>query len=224
MSHFFNTTARNFPLDMDYSSPVCPPHKDLSDILAEHRYRRSRERLGPQKLFYKWHLQKFIYAVILNEKWFWPSRGHWWYLETIFFIVPTGKWGATGISWMETGVLLNIHPTVHKAMFHNKELSGQNVNNGEVETPCFKIICKQGTSLVIQRLTLDLPMQGVWAWSLVRELRPHILLGQKSEHKKTTEVILTNSTENFRNGPHWKESWKILVNVHTVYASQLAQW
>ena len=41
-------------------------------------------------------------AVSLNQKWFWPSRGHWWYLETIFFIVPTGEWGATGISWMET--------------------------------------------------------------------------------------------------------------------------
>lgn len=164
---FFNTTAHNFPLDMDYSCPACPPHKDLSDILAEHRYRRSRERLGPQKLFYKWHLQNSYTAVILNEKWFWPSRGHWWYLETIFFIVPTGKWGATGMSWMETGVVLNIHPTAQGNVPQQRTV-WPNVNNGEVETPCFKIICKQGTSLVVQQLTLDLPMQGVWAWSLVR--------------------------------------------------------
>ena len=36
------------------------------------------------------------------------------------------------------------------------------------------------TSLVIQWLGLVLPMQGMWVWSLVTELRAHMLLGQNN--------------------------------------------
>ena len=42
-----------------------------------------------------------------------------------------------------------------------------------------------GTSLVVQRLRLHLPMQGVHAWSLVGELRYHMPLTKKFKRRKT---------------------------------------
>ena len=38
-----------------------------------------------------------------------------------------------------------------------------------------------GTSLAVQWLRLPLPMQGVWVWSLVGELRSHMPHGQKTK-------------------------------------------
>ena len=40
-----------------------------------------------------------------------------------------------------------------------------------------------GTSLAVQWLRLCLPMQWLWVRSLVRDLRLHMLRGQKSKHK-----------------------------------------
>ena len=45
-----------------------------------------------------------------------------------------------------------------------------------------------GTSLVAQWLGLHLPMQGVWVWSLVEELRSHMPHGQKKEKKKNQNI------------------------------------
>ena len=41
------------------------------------------------------------------------------------------------------------------------------------------------TSLVAQCLRLHLPMQRVWVWSLVRELRSHVPCDQKTKQNKT---------------------------------------
>ena len=38
-----------------------------------------------------------------------------------------------------------------------------------------------GTSLAVQWLRLHLPMQRVWVRSLIRELRSHMLRGQKTK-------------------------------------------
>ena len=45
-----------------------------------------------------------------------------------------------------------------------------------------------GTSLVVQWLRLCLPMQRVWVRSLVRELRSHVLDGQKTETSNRSNV------------------------------------
>ena len=47
--------------------------------------------------------------------------------------------------------------------------------------PCSVKMVLLGTSLVIQWLRLPLPMQGVWIWSLVGELRSHMSQSQKSK-------------------------------------------
>ena len=47
--------------------------------------------------------------------------------------------------------------------------------------PCSVKMVLLGTSLVIQWLRLHLPMQGVWIWSLVGELRSHMSWSQKSK-------------------------------------------
>ena len=39
----------------------------------------------------------------------------------------------------------------------------------------------EGTSLVVQGLRLRIPIQGVWVESLVRELRSHMPLSQKTK-------------------------------------------
>ena len=38
------------------------------------------------------------------------------------------------------------------------------------------VVYSPGTSVAVRRLRLHLPMQGVWVWSLVRDLRPLMLL------------------------------------------------
>ena len=48
-----------------------------------------------------------------------------------------------------------------------------------------------GTSLVVQWLRLCSPLSGVWVWSLVRELRSHLLWSQKE--RKCLEL---NKNEN----------------------------
>ena len=47
-----------------------------------------------------------------------------------------------------------------------------------------------GTSLAVQWLRLHLPMQGVRVQSLVRELRSHMLHGQKNKTKKKKRKLL----------------------------------
>ena len=44
-----------------------------------------------------------------------------------------------------------------------------------------------GTSLAVQWLRLCLPMQGVWVWSLVRELGSHTQWGVANKFKKTNK-------------------------------------
>ena len=46
-----------------------------------------------------------------------------------------------------------------------------------------------GTSLATQWLRLYLPMQGVWIWSLVGELRTHMPKKQEQKHKNKSSVV-----------------------------------
>jgi len=43
-----------------------------------------------------------------------------------------------------------------------------------------------GTSLVVQQLRLNLPMQGVWVQSLTGKLRSHMMGGKKKNKKSKT--------------------------------------
>ena len=54
---------------------------------------------------------------------------------------------------------------------------------GETWRKCFKRhrLFVLGTSLVVQWLRLHLPMQGVWVWSLVGELRSHMPHGRETK-------------------------------------------
>ena len=57
-----------------------------------------------------------------------------------------------------------------------------------------------GPSLVVQELRLHLPVQGVWAWSLVRSWLHTFLVAKTPKHK--TKEIYNN--QDFKNGPHEK--------------------
>ena len=54
-----------------------------------------------------------------------------------------------------------------------------------------------GTLLVVLRLRLHLPMQGVWVRSLVEELRSHTPGGQKTKKHKT-EAICNKLNKNLK--------------------------
>ena len=56
-----------------------------------------------------------------------------------------------------------------------------------------------GTSLVVQWLRLNRPMQGVQVQSLVRELRSYMHYWPKNQNKHNRSHIVTNS---IKNGPH----------------------
>ena len=60
------------------------------------------------------------------------------------------------------------------------------------------------TFQAIQDLRLRLPMQGVWVWSLVWELRSHMPWGQKNQNRSNT---VTNSIKT-KNGPQQKKILK----------------
>ena len=64
-----------------------------------------------------------------------------------------------------------------------------------------------GTSLVVQWLRLNLPMQGVWVQSLVGELRSHTPHGQKTKNIKQKQYC-NNFNKDFKNGPHAKKNLK----------------
>ena len=60
-----------------------------------------------------------------------------------------------------------------------------------------------GTSLMVQWLRLDLPKQGAWVQSLVREMRSHMPHGQKYKNIKQKQYC-NKFNEDFKNGPHKK--------------------
>ena len=60
-----------------------------------------------------------------------------------------------------------------------------------------------GTSLMVQWLRLDLPKQGAWVQSLVREMRSHMPHGQKYQNIKQKQYC-NKFNEDFKNGPHKK--------------------
>ena len=68
----------------------------------------------------------------------------------------------------------------------------------------FMIKAFLGNSLSVQWLRFHLPMQGVWVWSLVRELRLHMPPGQKTKHKSNRSnkfdknFIVTNAIKTFK--------------------------
>ena len=57
-----------------------------------------------------------------------------------------------------------------------------------------------GTSLAVHGLRFHLSVQGVWVQSLVRELRLHMPLGQKTKTQNRNN-ILTNSID--KKNPHY---------------------
>ena len=54
-----------------------------------------------------------------------------------------------------------------------------------------------GASLVVRWLRLHLPRQGIWGQSLVRELRYHMPLGQKTETSNGSSIV-ENSIKTFK--------------------------
>ena len=58
-----------------------------------------------------------------------------------------------------------------------------------------------GTSLVVQRLRLHLPMQEVWVRSLVGNLDLTWFMAKRTKHKTGNIVI---NSKDFKNGPHKK--------------------
>ena len=61
-----------------------------------------------------------------------------------------------------------------------------------------------GTSLMVQWLRLDLPKQGAWVQSLVREMRSHMPRGQKYQNIKHKQYC-NKFNEDIKNGPHKKK-------------------
>ena len=55
-----------------------------------------------------------------------------------------------------------------------------------------------GTFLEVQWLKLCLPMQRVWVWSLVRELRSHTCLTLKNQNVNNRSSTVTNSIKTFK--------------------------
>ena len=66
------------------------------------------------------------------------------------------------------------------------------------------------TSLVVQWLRLHLSVQGVWVWSLVGELRPHMPQGQNNQTIKQKQYCK-------------KKSIKSLIMVH-IFKNDLKKW
>ena len=52
-----------------------------------------------------------------------------------------------------------------------------------------------GASLVVQWLRICLPMQGTWVWSLIRELRSHMLWGNQACELQLPSLYATNKTQ-----------------------------
>ena len=63
-----------------------------------------------------------------------------------------------------------------------------------------------GTFLVVQWLRLHLPVQGVWIWSLNKELGFYMPWGQKAKTWNISDIV-TNSlkTQKKKNVPHQKQ-------------------
>ena len=72
--------------------------------------------------------------------------------------------GSSKNSWLNSGCILRVEPIWF--------LNGFNVGVDEEREV-------KGTSLEVQCSNSTLPLQGVRVWSLVRELRSHMLSGQK---------------------------------------------
>ena len=66
-----------------------------------------------------------------------------------------------------------------------------------------------GTSLAVQWLRLCLPGHRVWVQSLVRELRSHMPLGQKTETWKQKSYC-NKFSEDFKHGPQKKSLQKYI--------------
>lgn len=58
-------------------------------------------------------------------------RGHWTVSED-FLVIAAGARGVPGIQWREVRDAAE-HPTVFRAIFHNRELSGPNVSSAEAK-------------------------------------------------------------------------------------------
>ena len=59
-----------------------------------------------------------------------------------------------------------------------------------------KLLCKEtsiGTSLVVLWLRFHLPVQGLWVWSLVRELGSHMPRGAVKKNTQQTRSIYRNT-------------------------------
>ena len=69
-----------------------------------------------------------------------------------------------------------------------------NTQYGEL---CHTRMINTGTSLMVQWLRLHHPMQGVWVWSLVQELRSHMPRGQKNKTWNGSNVV-TNSIKTLK--------------------------
>ena len=68
------------------------------------------------------------------------------------------------------------------------------------------ILKSQGTSLVVQWLTLCFPVERVQGWSLVRELRSHMTCSQKTKIWK--EQYCNKFNKDFKNISHQKNLLK----------------
>ena len=60
---------------------------------------------------------------------------------------------------------------------------------------------------MVQWLRLCLPVQGVWVWSLVGELKSHMPCGQKNQNIKQKQYC-NKFSKDFKNGPHQKKKSK----------------
>ena len=63
-------------------------------------------------------------------------------------------------------------------------------------------IRQSGTSLVVQQLSLPLPMQGERVQSLVEELGSHLPHGQKKMKHKQHNQYCSKFKKTLKNGPH----------------------
>ena len=75
----------------------------------------------------------------------------------------------------------------------------------------FLKLISPGTSLVVQWLRLHLPVQGVWVWSLIRELSSHLPRGQKTK-TWNRGYIVTNSIKTLKMVHIKKKSLKKLIS------------
>ena len=70
-----------------------------------------------------------------------------------------------------------------------------------------------GASLVVHWLGLHLPMQGVWVWSLVEELRSHTPQGQKKRKEKNQNTKQKQYCNKFNKNFKKKSSHKKKKNL-----------